>query len=97
MTEILKNIAGMKKLSDEIIAYDYLMVTKAAIQANALALSEAYTQSVRDTYSRHLDAAIKAHEQVINYMVENNYYFPRDPEQQINADLKAIDILLNDK
>ncbi len=95
MTNIIQNIAGMSNMTDEIIAYDYLIATKAAIKANALALTESYTQSVRDTYSRHLDVAIKAHEKIVNYMVSKNYYFPHDPEQQINADLTAVETLLN--
>ncbi|MDD2489820.1 MAG: spore coat protein [Bacilli bacterium] len=94
MTNIIQNIAGMSKMTDEIIAYDSLIGTKAGVKAYSLALTEAYSQEVRDTYSRHLDAAIKAHEKIVNYMVEKNYYFPRDPEQQINYDLKGVDTLL---
>ncbi len=94
MSSIMKNMAGMGGMTDQIIVYDALIGAKAAIKANAMAISETYTKSVRTTLQNHLDVAIQCHEKLINYMVEKGYYFPDDIKKQIKLDMKAIDELM---
>lgn len=95
MANIIQNMAGMGNLTEQIIASDFLTASKAGIKMYAYALTEAATPNVRDILHKHLDVAIQTHEKITNYMISKRYYHPYDPQKQINADLQAIDNVMN--
>lgn len=94
MGNILQNMAGMGNITEQIIASDMLIASKAGIKMYALTLTEASTPSVRAILKKHLDIIIQGHEKITDYMIEEGYYYPDDPETQIEMDLEAINTLM---
>ena len=87
MGGIMQNIAGLCGLTDEVIAHDLLSSAKSSVSLYALALTEAATPEVRATLKRQLDDAIMAHEQVLLYLMNKNWYLPYQLGVQIQKDL----------
>jgi similar to spore coat protein len=94
MGNIIQNIAGMGNITEQIIASDMLMASKAGIKMYALAITEASTPSVRATLKKHLEIIIQGHEKITDYMIDQGFYYPEDPETQIEMDLEAINTLM---
>ncbi|MCX7747719.1 MAG: spore coat protein [Clostridia bacterium] len=95
MNKILESLTGMDKLSDQLIAADFLNAAKAGIKNYSWALSETATPEVRDTLRRQLDTAISTHERITNYMLDKGYYHAYDPSEQIKLDMKAAETAMN--
>jgi len=91
MANILKDIAGVGDLTDEVMANDFLSAAKSGIKGYALALSETVTPEVRDVLKRQLDAAINTHTSIVNYMTEKGFYQAYNPGKQFAMDIQAAE------
>lgn len=95
MGSFLQNMAGMGNITEQIIATDFLLSTKDSVKNYASAITEATTPQVRTVLKKHLEDAIYMHEKIINYMVAKGYYQAYNPQEQIKADIEAVDTVLN--
>ncbi len=92
---ILQNLAGMRDMSEQVIATDFLISAKAGVQNYAVAITETVSPHVREVLRRQLDTAIGTHERIFRYMMRNGYYNINDPRDQINIDMAAAQTVLN--
>lgn len=95
MANMIQNMAGLGEMTEQVIATDFLLSSKTAIKSYATALAETATPEVRDTLKRQMDAAISTHEKITNYMMNKGYYHAYNPQEQMNADRKASDTVMN--
>ncbi len=91
MGKLLKNMAGMGDLTEQIIASDLLNSAKDGIKNYAVALTETASPQVRTVLKRHLNDAVDTHEQISNYMISKGYCQAYNPKEQIKADITAVD------
>lgn len=84
----------MKTFSDQVIAHDVLISDVAALQMYTNALSETYSEEVRDVLREQLDETISMHEQITNYMKNQGWYHPHDPVQQMKIVQKQAETAL---
>lgn len=90
MTNILQKIAGMGGMTDQVIAVDFLISSKAAVRNLAFALTEAVTPEVRTVLQGQLNDAIQTHKLISTYMMEKGYYHPKDFDEQLKVGRKAF-------
>lgn len=95
MGKLLKNMAGMGDLTEQVIASDLLNSAKDGIKNYAVALTETASPQVRCVLKRHLNDAVDAHEQISNYMIIKGYYQAYNPKEQIKADINTVDQAMN--
>lgn len=88
MNQMVEKMMGVDQLTDEMIAYDFLMSAKTGIRSLALAITEAATYEVRTMLQEQLDDAIGTHEQITNYMIKQEWYRPYRIHDQMKLDLK---------
>lgn len=91
MGQIMRDLAGMGDLTDEVVATDFLIASKNGIQSYAKALAETVSPQVHDVLKRHLDAAINTHVAITGYMVQKGYYKAYDPAAQFSMDIEAAE------
>lgn len=94
MNSIIEKLTGIDKMSDQVIATDFLVSAKSAVRNYSIALTETTSQEVRTILRNHLNDAIATHEIIINYMVKNGYYHPYNLEDQYKVDMKTTDTAL---
>jgi similar to spore coat protein len=94
MNTILEHLTGMNKLTDQVIAMDFLMAAKSGIRNYAMAVTESGTPEVKATLTKHLDESIAQHGQITAYMMERGMYHPWNPQEQIQLDLQNIQAAL---
>lgn len=92
---ILQNLAGLKDMTEQVIATDFLLNVKASIKDYSVALSETRTPEVRETLRKHLMTAIDTHEKILSFMMKNGYYYVHDPKEQLKVDIKTADSALS--
>lgn len=85
----MQTSTGMNKLTEQIIAADFLNGIKTGIKSMASALTEATTPEVRQVLRNHLNEALNVHEQFTNYMQSRNWYDAYNIDHQIQMDLQA--------
>lgn len=95
MNAIIEALTGMNKMSDQVIATDFLIAAKSGIRNYAMALTETGSPQLREIYKKQLDYTIAAHEAITNYMIKNGYYHAYDIQEQFKVDLKTTDTALN--
>ncbi|MFD1607077.1 spore coat protein [Oceanobacillus luteolus] len=86
---MLQKIAGMSGMTDQVIALDFLISSKAAVRNLTFALTESVTPEVRTLLRGQLNDAIQTHKQISQYMIKKGYYHPRDFDKQLKVELKA--------
>lgn len=91
---ILQNLAGMADMTEQVIATDFLLASKAAVKNYAVAISEVTTPEVRAVLRRQLSVAIDTHENITRYMMNNGYYHVYNPQEQLRLDIKTADTAL---
>lgn len=79
---ILGSIANMAGLSDQVIAMDFLVAIKSAVQNYGVAITEVTSADLRRTLEKQLNDAIDSHEAVSNYMLKKGYYHAFDLQEQ---------------
>lgn len=95
MNAIIEALTGMDKMSDQVIATDFLIAAKSGIRNYAMALTETGSPQLREIYKKQLDYVIATHEAITNYMIKNGYYHAYDIQEQFKVDLKTTDTALN--
>ncbi|QGU96020.1 spore coat protein [Clostridium bovifaecis] len=95
MNSIIESLTGMDKMSDQVIATDFLIAAKSGIKNYAVALTETTSPEVRVVLRRHLNDAIRTHEVITNYMMKNGYYHAYNPQEQFEIDMKITKTALN--
>ena len=89
MNSIIESLTGMDKMSDQVIATDFLIAAKSGVRNYAIAITETTSPEVRIILKKQLKDAIRAHEKISNYMMENGYYYAYDMQEQFNVDMKT--------
>ncbi len=69
MNAIIQSLTGMDKMSDQVIATNFLISSKSAVRNYSIALTETTSQEVRIVLRKHLNDSIAAHEKTLNYMM----------------------------
>lgn len=87
MNQIVENMTGMNKLSDQVIASDLLIFAKTGVKTYASAITESATPEVRNLLKKQLDEAISFQEQVGSLMMKKGWYDAYDMNKQIEMDL----------
>lgn len=95
MNAIIESITGMNKMSDQVIATDFLIAAKSGVRNYAIALTETTNSEVRNILRKQLKDAISTHRKIFNYMVDRGYYDPYSMEKQLEIDMTTTDTALN--
>jgi len=88
MNAIVENLTGMTAMTDQVIAYDFLIAAKTGIRNYAVAITETATPEVRQILRGQLDQLITTHESISNYAMSKGWYFPYNVKDQINLDMQ---------
>lgn len=94
MNGIIESLTGMNKLSDQVIATDFLISAKSGVRNYSIALTETYSPEIRVALKKHLDDAINTHETISNYMMKKGYYHAYNMQEQFEVDMKTTDTAL---
>jgi similar to spore coat protein len=94
MNALLESVMGMDKLSDQVIATDYLISVKSGMRNLAMAITEATSPEVKTVLRAQLNDTIAAHENITNYMMRNGYYHAYDMKEQFKLDMKTTETAL---
>lgn len=92
---IMSSFANMAGLSEQVIATDFLVSAKSAIQNYAVAITEVTSTDLRKTLKKQLNEALDTHEAIFSYMTDKGYYHAYDLLKQNNEDLKISDTALS--
>lgn len=94
MNNLIKNLMGMGGMTDQVIASDFLISTKAGIRNLAFAITECTTAEVKAALREQLRNAISTHESISNYMVAKGMYHPNNLPEQLQLDLNITETAL---
>lgn len=95
MNSIIESLTGMDKMSDQVIATDFLISAKNGVINYTMALTETATPEIRATLRKQLNEAIATHEVIANYMMKNGYYHAYNPQEQFKVDIQTTDMALS--
>lgn len=95
MSQSVSTETALSRLTDQIIASDLLIYTKAGVKAYSAAITEASTPTVRNLLKKQLDQAISFQEQVGSYIAERGWYNAYDAGEQIKTDAETTQNTLN--
>ncbi|WP_075981256.1 spore coat protein [Bacillus massilinigeriensis] len=95
MNQLIQNMMGMGGMTDQVIATDFLISSKATVRNYALAITEAGTPELRLTLKEQLRDAVRSHERITNFMIAKGYYQPHELKGQLLVDLRASDTAVN--
>lgn len=95
MNGIIERLTGLDRLSDQVIATDFLIAVKSGIRNYGIAITETTSREVRETLRMQLHDAIRTHEIITNYMMKNGFYHAYNPKEQYIVDMKVTDTALN--
>lgn len=90
MNTILEYFTGMNKLTDQVLAMDFLITAKSGVRNYAMAVTEAGTPEIKSVLMKHLEEAIDTHERIVTYMMEKGWYHPWNVNEQLQLDLQTI-------
>lgn len=88
MNTIVENLTGMNTMTDQVIAYDFLITAKTGVKNYAIALTEAATPEARAIIRKQLEESITTHEQITAYLMKKGWYQPYNVPAQIQLDLQ---------
>jgi similar to spore coat protein len=94
MNGILESLTGMNKMSDQVIATDFLISAKSGVRNYSIALTETYSPEIRTALKKHLNDAINTHETISNYMMKKGYYYAYNLDEQYKVDMETTDTAL---
>lgn len=95
MNGLIESLTGMSKMTDQVIATDFLISAKSGVQNYAVAITETTSPEVRVILKKQLQDAIATHEKILNYMMKKGYYNAYDMQEQYKVDMKTTDTALN--
>lgn len=90
MNPILEYMTGMNKLTDDVIAMDFLVTAKSGVRNLAMAVTECVTPEIKAILERQLDQAIETHEKITKYAIDKGLYHPFSAQEQFDVDLQQI-------
>lgn len=73
---------------------DFLITAKSGVRNYAMAVTEAGTPEIKTVLMKHLEEAIDTHERIAAYMMEKGWYHPWNVNEQLQLDLRNIQIAL---
>lgn len=76
--------------TNELIATELLVSSKATVRAYAVALTETVNPEIRDMLKRQMTQALNQHARITDYMVENGMHHPFDLEKQSRKHKKKL-------
>jgi similar to spore coat protein len=94
MNAIIESLTGLNKMSDQVIATDFLISAKSAVRNYSIALTETTSQEVRTALRKQLGDAIATHETISNYMMKKGYYNAYDLQEQYKIDMQTTETAL---
>ncbi|ALB47212.1 MULTISPECIES: spore coat protein [Clostridium] len=94
MNGLIESLTGMSKMTDQVIATDFLISAKSGVQNYAVAITESTSLEVRAILKKQLQDAIQTHEKISNYMMEKGYYNAYDLGEQYKVDMETTDTTL---
>ncbi len=94
MNTLIEKLTGMDKMSDQVIASDFLVSTKSGVQNYAVAITETISPQLRAALVNQLNDTIESHEAILNYVMKKGYYNAYDLHEQYKIDMKAADTAL---
>ena len=89
MNAIIEKLTGMDKMTDQVIATDFLLSTKSAVINYSIALTETTTPEVRKVLRTQLGDAIASLDAISNYMINKGYHDAYDLHQQYKIDMQT--------
>ncbi|MCT8975044.1 spore coat protein [Clostridium sp. CX1] len=95
MNALIETLTGMDKLSDQVIATDFLVSAKSAVRNYSIALTETTSPEIRSTLRRQLNDAITTHEVISSYMMRKGYYHAYNLQEQFKVDMQTTETALN--
>jgi similar to spore coat protein len=95
MNTIVEHLTGMDKLTDQVIAMDFLITAKSGVRNYAMAITETGTPEIKTILSKQLDEAIATHEQISQYMMDHGLYHAYNINEQIQLDRQNIQTALS--
>lgn len=95
MNSMLEGLMGVDALTDQVIAMDLLMSTKAGINMYAVAATESASPEVKAIFLKHLDESIDTHAQITEYMMARGFYHPYHVPEQLQLDRTTVQTALN--
>ena len=94
MNGLIEMLTGMDKLSDQVIATDFLIAAKSGVQNYSIALTETTSPELRTALKKQLNDAINTHETISDYMMKKGYYHAYNLQEQYKVDMKMADTAL---
>jgi similar to spore coat protein len=95
MNALIEMLTGMDKMSDQVIATDFLITAKTAIRNYSIAITEVASPEIKAALRRQLEDAIETHGVILDYMIRHGYYHVHDPQEQFKVDMKATETALS--
>lgn len=94
MNAIIEKLTGMDKMTDQVIATDFLISMKSAVRSYSIALTETTSSEVRTVLRTQLGDAIASLDEISTYMIKKGYQDVYDLHQQFNVDMKSTETAL---
>lgn len=94
MNTLVEMLTGMDKLTDQVIATDFLIAAKNGVINYSMALTETTSPKVRAVLKTQLRHAIATHGTITNYMLKKGYYQAYDLKEQYEIDMKVTETAL---
>jgi similar to spore coat protein len=94
MNALVEKLTGLDKMTDQVIATDFLVSSKSGIQNYAVAITETMSPDLRVTLIKQMNDMITAHEAISDYMMKKGYYHAYDMQEQYQVDMQAADTAL---
>ena len=94
MNGLIEMLTGMDKLSDQVIATDFLIAAKSGVQNYSIALTETTSPELRTALKKQLNDAINTHETISDYMMKKGYYHAYNLQEQYKVDMKMAETAL---
>lgn len=94
MNTLVEMLTGMDKLTDQVIATDFLIAAKNGVINYSMALTETTSPKVREALKSQLKHAIETHSTITNYMIKNGYYHAYNLKEQFEVDMKVTETSL---
>ncbi|MBJ9987198.1 MULTISPECIES: spore coat protein [Paenibacillus] len=90
MNPVLEYMTGTNKLTDDVIAMDFLVSAKSGVRNLAMAVTECVTPEIKGILERQLEQAIDTHEKITKYAIAKGLYHPFSVQEQLRVDLQQI-------
>lgn len=94
MNTLIEMFTGMDKLTDQVIATDFLTSAKNGVINYSMALTETTSPKVRELLKSQLAQAISTHALISDYMMKKGYYHAYDLQEQFKIDMEITETAL---